>query len=265
LRPRRARCGRCLITHVLLPVTVLVRRAYAAEVIGAAVLARAGGSGHRAIGATRELPATTVRGWLRVMGARLEPVRRHLLQVAVRAGVDVRVPEALGCPWRDVLAASVDDFHRPRAERYRRGRDSPIGFWLDSYDYDRFRRELLDPLSPGGDGVYRRKVHDLFSDQPVAEPPQSCPPGAVLVVDGLFLHRDVLRGYWDFSVWLEVPFAVTAARMVHRDGTSPDPNDPSMARYVAGQRLYFAKCGPARRAAVVIDNTDPERPAVVTV
>ena len=105
LRPRRARCGRCLITHVLLPVTVLVRRAYAAEVIGAAVLARAGGSGHRAIGATRGLPATTVRGWLRVMGARLGPVRRHLLQVAVRAGVDVRVPEALGCPWRDVLAA----------------------------------------------------------------------------------------------------------------------------------------------------------------
>jgi hypothetical protein len=29
LRPRRARCGRCLVTHVLLPVTVLLRRAYA--------------------------------------------------------------------------------------------------------------------------------------------------------------------------------------------------------------------------------------------
>ena len=37
-RPRRARCGQCLVTHVLLPVTVLLRRAYAAEVIGAALL-----------------------------------------------------------------------------------------------------------------------------------------------------------------------------------------------------------------------------------
>ena len=45
LRPRRARCGACLVTHVLLPVTVLLRRAYAAEVIGAALLARAGGAG----------------------------------------------------------------------------------------------------------------------------------------------------------------------------------------------------------------------------
>ena len=39
--------GECLVTHVLLPVTVLLRRAYAAEVIGAALLARAAGQGHR--------------------------------------------------------------------------------------------------------------------------------------------------------------------------------------------------------------------------
>jgi hypothetical protein len=90
---------------VLLPVTVLVRRAYAAEVIVAALLARATGSGHRTIGERLGVPASTVRGWLRVLGARLEPVRLYLLQVARRAGVDWAVPEALGSPWRDVLAA----------------------------------------------------------------------------------------------------------------------------------------------------------------
>jgi hypothetical protein len=105
LRPRRARCGGCLVTHVLLPVTVLLRRAYAVEVIGAALLARAGGSGHRPIGASLRVPAATVRGWLRVMAGRLESTRLHLLAVARRAGVDVVVPKALGCPWRDLLAA----------------------------------------------------------------------------------------------------------------------------------------------------------------
>ena len=45
LRPRRTRCAGCLVTHVLLPVTLLLRRAYAAEVIGAALLARATGRG----------------------------------------------------------------------------------------------------------------------------------------------------------------------------------------------------------------------------
>lgn len=105
LRPRRARCRACRSTHVLLPVTVLLRRAYAAEVIGAALLARSGGSGHRPIGARLGVPAATVRGWLRVIAARLEPVRLHLVAVARRAGVDQPVPAALGSPWRDLLAA----------------------------------------------------------------------------------------------------------------------------------------------------------------
>lgn len=105
LRPRRARCAGCLGTHVLLPVTMLLRRAYAAEVIGAALLARAGGAGHRSIGLALNLPAATVRGWLRVMAGRLEAARVHLWQVAHRAGVDITVPEALGCSWRDLLAA----------------------------------------------------------------------------------------------------------------------------------------------------------------
>ena len=45
LRPRQARCRACTVTHVLLPVTVLLRRAYAAERIWAAFTARAEGLG----------------------------------------------------------------------------------------------------------------------------------------------------------------------------------------------------------------------------
>lgn len=81
----------------------------------------------------------------------------------------------------------------------------------------------------------------------------------MLVLDGLFLRRDELQAYWDFSVWLEVPFAVAAARMARRDGRSPDPDDPSMGRYVGGQRLYLAECQPDRRADLVVDNSDPDR------
>ena len=92
------------MTHVLLSVTLLLRRAYAAEVVGAALLARAGGHGHRRIAAALQVPAATVRGWLRVMSARLEAVRVRLWQVAHRAGVDIVVPQALGSGWRDLLA-----------------------------------------------------------------------------------------------------------------------------------------------------------------
>lgn len=105
LRPRRARCPNCSGTHVLLPVTVLLRRADSAEVIVSALTARAGGSGFRPISASLGVPESTVRGWLRVMSGRLATARVVLLGVARRAGVDTAVPDGLGCPWRDVLAA----------------------------------------------------------------------------------------------------------------------------------------------------------------
>jgi hypothetical protein len=105
LRPRRARCRSCLVTHVLLPVTVLVRRAYAAERIWTALTARADGVGHRRIGAGLGVPAATVRGWLRRAAERLEAMRSWFLGLAVTAGVDVTIPDGSGCPWRDALAA----------------------------------------------------------------------------------------------------------------------------------------------------------------
>ena len=105
LRPRQARCRSCRATHVLLPVTVLLRRAYAAERIWAALRARASGWGHRRIGAAIRVPAATARGWLRRASDRLEALRVWFLQVAVSAGVDVAIPNGSGCGWRDALAA----------------------------------------------------------------------------------------------------------------------------------------------------------------
>ena len=155
---------------------------------------------------------------------------------------------------RPVVRIGVDGFHHVRAVRHRRGRDSPEGFWLDSYDYPALRERVLDPLGPGGTRRYRRAAHDLATDRPVDPPPELAPPGAVVVLDGLFLHRDELAGVWDLSVFLRVPFEVSVARMAERDGTPADPAHPGVARYVRGQRLYFAACRPWRRADLVVDN-----------
>ncbi len=118
-----------------------------------------------------------------------------------------------------MIRASVDNFHQMRKERYRRGPNSWEGFWLGSFDYPRLRSELLDPLGPGGSGLYRPAVHDVASDRLLDLPRSQAPSGAVLVLDGLFLHRDELAAFWDLSVFLDVPFDVTAARMAVRDGT----------------------------------------------
>ncbi|MBX7435515.1 helix-turn-helix domain-containing protein, partial [Mycobacterium sp. Y57] len=105
VRPRRARCRSCLVTHVLLPVTVLLRRAYAADQIWMSLSSRAAGVGHRRIAAWLQVPPATVRGWLRRAAGRLESMRSWFLTVAVRIGIDVAIPDGSGCGWGDVVAA----------------------------------------------------------------------------------------------------------------------------------------------------------------
>jgi uridine kinase len=157
----------------------------------------------------------------------------------------------------------VDDFHHVQTIRYQRGRLSPEGFWLDSYNYRQFRIDVLDPLGPGGSRWYRPAAHDLATDQVVTVDQQLAPAGAVVIVDGLFLHRDELAGAWDFSVFLDVTFDVTVRRMAKRDGSQPDPHHPSLHRYVQGQRLYLAECDPQRRASLTIDNSRTEAPTLI--
>jgi hypothetical protein len=68
VRPDRALCPACRATHVILDAGLLPRRAYAGKLIGQALLAAARGSGHRRIALELDIPAGTVRGWIR--GAR---------------------------------------------------------------------------------------------------------------------------------------------------------------------------------------------------
>ena len=145
---------------------------------------------------------------------------------------------ALRVSGRDVVRVSADDWHQVRALRYARGRHSPEGFWLDSYDYGRLHTEVLEPLGPGGSRCFRRRGHDLESDVVLSGPVEAAPAGAVVVVDGLFLQRSELDRCFEFAIWLDVPFEETTRRMAVRDGTSPDPSAPSMTRYVEAQRTY---------------------------
>lgn len=164
---------------------------------------------------------------------------------------------------RPVVRVSLDDFHHRRDVRYRRGRGSAAGFRHDSYNVEQFLAYVLNPLKPGGSGSYRPTGHDVHTDAVLSPPKLPVPANAVVLVDGLFLHRRELAAQWDFSLFLDVPFPVTAARMALRDGTPADPDAPAMQRYVGGQRLYFTDTDPAARATLVVDNTDPDRPRII--
>ncbi len=164
---------------------------------------------------------------------------------------------------REIIRASVDGFHNPREVRYRRGKDSPEGFFRDSYNYPALNAALLDPLGPGGSRCYRTAIFDHRTDAPVTVLEQQAAPDAILVFDGIFLHRPELRGCWDFSIFLEVGFDVTYQRMAGRDGCPSDPHAPENRRYLEGQQMYLRECDPRGKATMVIDNEDLAMPFII--
>jgi hypothetical protein len=106
VRPRRSRCRSCLVTHVLLPVLVLLRRVDLAAVIGAALVGR-----HverrsrielaRAAGA----PWDTVRGWLRRFEERAVEIRAEFAALAQRWDADLGPIEPRATATLDALEA----------------------------------------------------------------------------------------------------------------------------------------------------------------
>jgi hypothetical protein len=103
LCPRRSRCGGCGRTHVLLPVSCLLRRADGVAVIWAALAGKAAGLGFRPIAAGLGRPASTVRDWLARFAARAGAVRG--LFTAWLCALDPDPPPLL--PAGPVLADAV--------------------------------------------------------------------------------------------------------------------------------------------------------------
>ena len=92
---------------MLLPVSVLARRADAAGVIGAALAGAVAGLGHRKVAERAGRPAATVRGWLRRLAARAEALRSAFIRVLCALDPDPLLPAPAGSPAADAVAVIV--------------------------------------------------------------------------------------------------------------------------------------------------------------
>lgn len=109
--PRRARCGGCGRTQVLLPAWCVPRRAHAVEVIGTALGARLHGGSYRAIAAELALAADTVRGWVRRLTTHAEALRVYATRQVVTLDPDPPRLDPQGSPLADALHALAAAVH----------------------------------------------------------------------------------------------------------------------------------------------------------
>lgn len=159
---------------------------------------------------------------------------------------------------KDVIRTSIDNFHNPRGLRYRRGKESAIGYYQDAHDYESFKNKLLHPLGPGGDLRYRTISLDLAKDEYVDAEIQVATNDTVLVVDGTFLFKKDLCEFFDFKVFVETDFEIAGKRGADREaqtfGSYKAAKEMFVKRYHAASRLYLEEHSPQLRADVTVVN-----------
>lgn len=154
--------------------------------------------------------------------------RLSALPLPARVGIDgvdaagkTTLADALATRLPDAERLSADDFHRSPEERYQQGRESPVGYYEDSFDHARLRRAVLAAQG-------------------------------LLIVDGIFLFRPELNDLWDFRIFIDIDPDESIRRGVARDG--PETEELYRRRYVPGQRIYLDSVRPAELADVVLSS-----------
>jgi hypothetical protein len=105
VRPRRARCAGCGVTHVLLPAWLLARRCDGTAVIGDMLARAARGQGFRSIAAASGVPGDTVRDRLRRFRSSAGRVREFFTRLAGGLAADPVPLDPAGGPLADAVVA----------------------------------------------------------------------------------------------------------------------------------------------------------------
>jgi uridine kinase len=162
-----------------------------------------------------------------------------------------RLAGSLRDEGEDVFVVGGDNFNRPRSERSPQPADDPdYGF-----DYGELIRELLVPARAGERVQARLRVKDWERDawdqrEFVVE------PGAIVLLEGVFLFTPEVVPLLDLKVWLEISFDAALARALERDADAmggPDGvRERYATRYFPGQRLHLERDRPDAAADLVL-------------
>jgi hypothetical protein len=192
-------------------------------------------------------------------------VRSRVGDAPIRVGVDSPV-ETDGGRLADQIAATLHDCAGPvarvRAGDFLRARSLRLEFGLAEadifrsgwYDSAALRREVLDPLAPGGSRSWLQQLRDPQTDRSVRQARQPAPAGLVLVLDGRFLAAPELRSGFDLLVLLDVSPAARARRLQAGDA----------ARVLPAWSSYLDDVRPHLLADLVVRYDHPDRPALLT-
>lgn len=164
-----------------------------------------------------------------------------------------------------VQVIRLDDFHRPRIDRYREGLSEPEKYYEQSFDLKRLSDEVLRPISDEGELEISLICLDLLEDKWSVERQYSVKEDSIVLLDGVFLFRPELSHYVDLMIFLRVDEVVAIDRALVRDTSalSEDTLRRYQTKYLPAQRTYLAKYPSERNADIILDNNDWNNPLIL--
>lgn len=181
------------------------------------------------------------------------PGRLRVLVDGPPAAYPERLADALVDPMRirgvPPLRVSAADFLRPASVRLEHGHTDPQAYYEGWTDLGALRREVLDPLGPGGNARWLPTLWDAAADRSTRQGYRVAPERAVLLLDGPMLLG---RG---LPCELAVHLRLTPAARRRRTAADWAWTLPAFERYEREVR-------PADVAQVVVHADDPAHPAI---
>lgn len=159
----------------------------------------------------------------------------------------------------------LDDFHRPRADRYRPDVPEPVQYFEHSFDYERLRNEVLKPIRDGRRLDTSLLCLDVLEDTWTIECRYLVNDDTIVLLEGVFLFRPDIAHFLDLIIYLQVDENTVIDRATKRD--VPIHGDEIMkkyrSKYLPAQRTYLEEYPADRNADVIINCNNWEDPIVV--
>ncbi|MGE6540978.1 uridine kinase family protein [Bacillus luti] len=151
-----------------------------------------------------------------------------------------------------VTIVHMDDFYLPSAQIVN---EHPTNKLIGAdFDWKRLLQEVLDPISNGVEGCYKR--YDWETDSLVES--HIVPANGIVIIEGVYATRQELAEKYDLKIWVNCPRGMRLKRGIARDGE--EARDMWENNWMIAEDMYVESHKPHKFADFIIDGIDNEIP-----
>ncbi|WP_438285466.1 uridine kinase family protein [Bacillus wiedmannii] len=149
-----------------------------------------------------------------------------------------------------VMVVHMNDFYLPSAKIVN---EHPTNKSIGAdFDWKRLLQEVLDPISNGLEGHYKR--YDWEKDSLVGS--HIVPACGIVIIEGVYATRQELAGMYDLKIWVNCPRETRIKRGIARDGEAA--RDMWENNWMVAEDMYVENHKPHEFVDFIIDGTNNE-------